>query len=695
MPATLERKNARKLLRDATIQAAKKPLVAPGATSTTTPAGIAAHDPDAWANRQRAREFAREQEPATNGKHNRDDELPAEAWQESPSGSIVMLAIDRLHRHPDNRMPAEHDIVAMMESLLAVKQLEPVVVWEPNPVIHDQYQILSGETRWKAAKRLGWETLQARIVTGIDRAQALQLLARYNGERKDLDPIQKARLGQRLCTPVADGGAGLTREQAGQQLGLERASLSNLVKLLELPAKWQERVASGELPWSWAREMAAALVLAPVEAELDKAWKRKDKTRPTYETNAFDSRKSLVNAIEHAIRCDCRRLDEKHWVGSSMRAIDVDATQPAIREQLGIVEIEVADGRGRSVSVPIATNVKAYTEILEKQQERAEKKKAATAGRDDKPDGERKLSPAEERARDKEKAEQLTHRIAAWRHDWLKSLVARDLREKPGTLAHLRERLLVAIALDEIDLTWGQFDSLPQAVLAYAKGRGAVTHDPYKALLQLGADHPVLYDAGTALVCAAVLADDRDPRHPTIDHKMLDEIAATAGIDLADEWGVMQESYRAIAGEREDTRFARFFALFQTDQLDGLGKELGVHVADHSGKAAKMKLLLSRDRNLKLPKAIKPLAGERRPSKPKVTGSSPVGDTSLATGRHTATGGNWQYFWRNDALSLAHVAVWGECPQPREPPALPPPWLTTPARAMWIRPWRPWPASTA
>ena len=129
MPATLDAKALKRKLRHETIDAAKKPLVPPGATSTTTPAGIAAHDrdadPDRWANRQRAREFAGELEGAS---HTASSDLRAsappreESWQEQPAGAIAACDVAQLERHPDNRQPKEPDIVAMMQSFSDVGQ---------------------------------------------------------------------------------------------------------------------------------------------------------------------------------------------------------------------------------------------------------------------------------------------------------------------------------------------------------------------------------------------------------------------------------------------------------------------------------------------------------------------------------------------------------------------------------------------
>lgn len=574
----------------------------------------------------RAENFADQVDRESKGKKARHSPLPAPiadeptAWQETPEGQIAAIDVDALVRHPDNRVPTVEQVAELAADMAVEGQLEPVEAWEAPGLPPGKLQILSGETRWAVAKKLKWNTIQARLITGIDAAKALELVAKYNSQRRDLNPIEKAKLIVRLCEPVEMGGGGFTREQAAARVGTSsghRASgekpsaawASQHVGLLDLPAKWQERVASGELPWSWAREMTAVIVLPPVDAMLEEEWKHKGKPRESYPQGPFDSRNRLINFIEHVIDCDCRRLDQKYWVGNRHTTIGVDATNPAIRKQLGIVDVTLPDGRGKSAIVPIATNRQAFDEVLRKQQERAETKQAAKAGRDDQPAG-RKDSPAAEKARAKQKAEQLSARIAAWRHDWLKALIARELIELPVALKPLRERLLIAIALHVIQ----------PGIIQWADVRQQLRLD-WGRLRALG-DGDALWDAGTNLVRAIVECTDRDPKYPLIAHGKMDQIAAEAGIDLATEWNVVQEAWRALGdsrddGQREASRFERFFLLFQTDQLDGLGTELGVHVAHVSGKAAKLKLLLGRDRNLPLPKAIKPLAGARRPSKSK------------------------------------------------------------------------------
>jgi ParB/RepB/Spo0J family partition protein len=580
---------------------------------------------------QRAKEFAREVE---GGQAEELDEL-ATSWQESPSGAIVALGVDDLVRHPDNRHPAEQDILAKMASLQEVGQLEPIVVWLPPA--EDGYsrahQILSGETRWRAASRLGWPTIQARVVTGIDAAGALQLLARYNGERKDLDPIQRARLGRRLTAPIAEGGGGLTQQQAAEQLGLERgASLANVMKLLELPAKWQDRVASGELAWSWAREMIPAIEIPAVAMELEEEWKGDHED----DWSAFRSRTQLVDAIENIIRQDTRRMDEERWYQFATKSLlplfawEGDAHE-AVRQQLGIVWMDLADGgRGKTKRVAIATDVDAFDrlqkEAWDAKQSKKTKTAAAKAGDDSPGNSPRKLSAAETKRAAEAKAEQFAARVAAWRHTWLKELVAAKFQDQDWVATkflmwvltqagnyrlRVRECLEGALAVagaasqGRYDDSWGAIESLK----LYAFSPPAIRDNlPCQRNFQLD---EVLRD-----FCQSVLLqEDKDARFPLVPHEVVDSLARDYGVDLEGAWLVMQ------SGQQPSDRAEELYLLHPSEQLDALGEELGVYLGMDKTKAAKVKRLVSAQ-SVKLPKCVKRVDKPR----PRASGESPKAD---------------------------------------------------------------------
>jgi ParB family chromosome partitioning protein len=184
-------------------------------------------------------------------------------------------------------------------------QLEPIIVRKIGGMLDDlggpplRYQILSGETRWLAAKKLGWTEIDGRV-RRMHRRGGAGPGREANGQRKDLNPIERAELIEQLCKPVAEGGNGLTKDAAAKRVGLkDGSSASNLVRLLKLPKVWQDRVAAGELPESFARLIVPVIELGPVLDGLEKDWKSKDKPRESYwAKNAFDSRANLEEAIE-------------------------------------------------------------------------------------------------------------------------------------------------------------------------------------------------------------------------------------------------------------------------------------------------------------------------------------------------------------------------------------------------------------
>ncbi len=530
--------------------------------------------------------------------------------------AVCRLSLKVLDRHPDNRHPTPEAVAAMVESIKLHKLLEPIIV---RAMGGGRYQILSGETRVLAYRKITGKAggeIDARVKACSD-AQALELLAEFNAARKDLTAIDKARLIRKLCLPQDETlpdderGAGLTREQAARIYGLESGgAASNLVRLLELPPEWQDRVAAGELEWTWAREILKAVKLPPVMKLLGEAWKEHKSGRGWRFRQTFESRSELERIIGVFIHNNCRRIDEKRYINGASAKLKMDPSDATIRSELGLVEVEMPTGkRGQTETVVLATNADAFDERLKQQLQKSGKAKAEKAGRDK--SASRELTPAQKKAKVKEDAALLARKIAGWRHDWLKVLIARELQDITGRNQALVERLLVAIALDEIQLTYSHREGVMAAAMEEATKHASIGGEGvYDALVEIGDDAEVVAGVGLAVVRATILAEDTDPRYPQIPHEVLDEIAATVRIDLAQEWQGLQETGPRFDHDRRE----RFFLLHQTEELRSLCAELKVVLPPSVQTRAQMvKLLLSvpqgSNRRLPLPKSIKPVAG--------------------------------------------------------------------------------------
>lgn len=140
---------------------------------------------------------------------------------------------------------SEPEIASLTESLKEHDMLQPILVRRMN----GRYQLISGERRLRAAIQAGWTSVPARIREADDRLVA-ELAIVENLQRKDLNPIEKAMsfkryLDQHRCT----------QEDLAQRLKIDRSTIANLMRLLELPEPILSAVRSGELSAGHARAL--------------------------------------------------------------------------------------------------------------------------------------------------------------------------------------------------------------------------------------------------------------------------------------------------------------------------------------------------------------------------------------------------------------------------------------------------------
>jgi ParB family chromosome partitioning protein len=109
---------------------------------------------------------------------------------------------------------------------------------------------VSGERRFRAAKALGLERIPAIVRDSVTDAEMLELALVENLQRRDLDPIEKARGYRGLQEKLK-----LTQDQVAQRVGLNRATVANHLRLLDLPSSVQEALSQGKLQMGHARAL--------------------------------------------------------------------------------------------------------------------------------------------------------------------------------------------------------------------------------------------------------------------------------------------------------------------------------------------------------------------------------------------------------------------------------------------------------
>lgn len=160
-------------------------------------------------------------------------------------GGRANLPVEQIQTNPYQPRKAfdDDEIHHLSDSIKAHGVLQPLVV---RPV-GDQFQLIAGERRLRAAQAAGLHEVPVTIVNFDDR-QVFEASLVENIQRADLNPIEKAQGFKDYLDRY-----GVTQEQLAQRLGMDRTSVSNLVNLLHLPEEVQAAVRQNQISLGHAK----------------------------------------------------------------------------------------------------------------------------------------------------------------------------------------------------------------------------------------------------------------------------------------------------------------------------------------------------------------------------------------------------------------------------------------------------------
>jgi len=144
-----------------------------------------------------------------------------------------------IHRQPLEELAA---------SIKANGVIQPIVV-RPIPNASNQYEIVAGERRWQAAKLAGLTSIPV-VIRELSDKDAVAVALIENIQREELTPAEEARALQRLI-----GEFDLTHQEVATAVGRSRAAVSNLIRLLDLPADVVALIDSKALSMGHARAL--------------------------------------------------------------------------------------------------------------------------------------------------------------------------------------------------------------------------------------------------------------------------------------------------------------------------------------------------------------------------------------------------------------------------------------------------------
>ncbi len=173
-------------------------------------------------------------------------ELPGQ-----PTSALREVPISDIR--PNARQPRtyfdEEAMSALAASIRELGVLQPVLVKELTEE-PETYELIAGERRWRAARRAGLQTIPVLAQSDAGDVQSLEQALVENLHREDLNPLEEAAAYQQLIDDFS-----FTHEQVAKRVGKSRASVTNTLRLLQLPAGVQRALADSTISAGHARAL--------------------------------------------------------------------------------------------------------------------------------------------------------------------------------------------------------------------------------------------------------------------------------------------------------------------------------------------------------------------------------------------------------------------------------------------------------
>ncbi|WP_282918702.1 ParB/RepB/Spo0J family partition protein [Porphyromonas macacae] len=203
------------------------------------------------------------------------------------SSSINEILIDCIRPNPEQprRLFDDDSLSELATSIRNIGLVQPITV---RKLDHDDYMIISGERRWRACKMAGLTTIPAYVKTSDDESM-MEMALIENIQREDLNAIEIALAYHRLLEATQ-----MKQEELADRVGKNRATISNYLRLLRLPAEIQLGLTEKKIDMGHAR---ALLSLSTPEKQL-----------ALYAQ--IVARKMSVREVEHEVK-RLARLEEK------------------------------------------------------------------------------------------------------------------------------------------------------------------------------------------------------------------------------------------------------------------------------------------------------------------------------------------------------------------------------------------------
>lgn len=221
--------------------------------------------------------------------------------------SITSVRINDVepNREQPRKQFSQEELEALSDSIVKYGVISPITVRR----VGERYVIIAGERRWRAARMAGLSEIPVIIISADDK-KAAEIALVENIQRSDLNPVEEAQAYAALIDQY-----GLTQEEVAEQIGKSRSSVTNSLRLLDLPDAVLSMLAAGKLSSGHAKVLlgikdgeklkAAAEKVAELELSVRETEKLVKQLlagpKPEKELPPIDYTKALETAIQEKI----------------------------------------------------------------------------------------------------------------------------------------------------------------------------------------------------------------------------------------------------------------------------------------------------------------------------------------------------------------------------------------------------------
>jgi ParB family chromosome partitioning protein len=229
------------------------------------------------------------------------------------AGKVWSLEIDRVIPNPNQPRKefVKEELESLANSISSQGILQPITV---RRRADGRFEIIAGERRWRAAQLAKLSVIPA-IVKEVDDKKSLELALIENIQRQDLNPIEEAEAYQYLMKEHQ-----MTQQELADQVGKERATVANVLRLLQLDKEVRDWVSQGSITMAQAK-----VLLSITDLKLMKALAKKTKDQ-----------KLTVRALEKLARTTNSEIEAQASIDESTEAkLAIKSLQDRLQKTLG------------------------------------------------------------------------------------------------------------------------------------------------------------------------------------------------------------------------------------------------------------------------------------------------------------------------------------------------------------------------